>query len=312
MSPDGRPWEVAGHDESRHRPGDEPLWNESYYMDFVAEDGSVGGYVRLGFYPNLGVAWWTTALVRPGEPSVLSLAFDLVPGEAPALEASGPRCTAALAIPDPLSTLVGTSTADAAVFEDPAGVYRGEPGRPADLGLDLTWRTDGEPYHYRLTTRYEIPCLVEGTIHLDGHDVALRGHGQRDHSWGVRDWWAFGWCWLAARLGDGTRVHAADIRIPGSPVAFGYVQAPSAPTAPLTSLSVVEELGPDGFPERGRVTLEPGALDLFVEPLGFAPILLTAPDGRLSRFPRAMARFEGSDGRSGLGWIEWNQPQGPR
>ena len=185
MSPDGRPWEVAGHDESRHRPGDEPLWNESYYMDFVAEDGSVGGYVRLGFYPNLGVAWWTTALVRPGEPSVLSLAFDLVPGEAPALEASGPRCTAALAIPDPLSTLVVTSTADAAVFEDPAGVYRGEPGRPADLGLDLTWRTDGEPYHYRLTTRYEIPCLVEGTIHLDGHDVALRGHGQRDHSWGV-------------------------------------------------------------------------------------------------------------------------------
>jgi hypothetical protein len=38
-------------------------------------------------------------------------------------------------------------------------------------------------------------------------------------------------------------------------------------------------------------------------------VILVAPDGRTSRFPRAMARFVGADGRSGHGWIEWNQPQ---
>ncbi len=310
MSPGGHPWDVEAADESRHRSGDEPLWNESYYMDFVAEDGSIGGYARLGFYPNLGVAWWTTAVVRPGQPSVLSLAYDLVPVAPSALEAGGPGCRVTLGVPEPLSTLTLEATAAAASFEDPTGVYRAEPGRPVDLGLELSWRTDGEPYHYGLTTRYEIPCTVEGTVALDGHEIAVGGHGQRDHSWGVRDWWAFGWCWLAVRLDDGTRVHAADIRIPGSPVAFGYLQAPAQPTAPVTSLSVVEELGADGLPTRGRVVLEPGAVDLTVEPLGFGPILLTAPDGRVSRFPRALARFSGSDGRWGLGWIEWNQPQG--
>jgi hypothetical protein len=29
-------------DEGRHEPGAEPLWNESWYFDFAAEDGSIG------------------------------------------------------------------------------------------------------------------------------------------------------------------------------------------------------------------------------------------------------------------------------
>ena len=29
---------------------------------------------------------------------------------------------------------------------------------------------------------------------------------------------------------------------------------------------------------------------------------------RHARFPRALCRFETADGRSGVGWTEWNQP----
>ena len=37
-------------------------------------------------------------------------------------------------------------------------------------------------------------------------DVSLQagGWGQRDHSWGVRDWWLLGHVWFAVRLEDGT------------------------------------------------------------------------------------------------------------
>ena len=31
---------------------------------------------------------------------------------------------------------------------------------------------------------------------------------------------------VSVRLDDGTRVHLADIRMPGFPVAFGYIQPP--------------------------------------------------------------------------------------
>ena len=48
-----------------------------------------------------------------------------------------------------------------------------------------------------------------------------------------------------------------------------------------------------------------------VEPRNFSPVHLVdeAPDGtRHARFPRALCRFETSDGRTGVGWTEWNQP----
>ncbi len=79
----------------------------------------------------------------------------------------------------------------------------------------------------------------------------------------------------------------------------------------MTSLDVTEELGPEGLPQQGRAQIGPGGLDLRIEPLAFGPVVLEAPDGRVSRFPRALARFDAADGRSGLGWIEWNQPGAP-
>ena len=65
--------------------------------------------------------------------------------------------------------------------------------------------------------------------------MPVAGQGQRDHSWGVRDWWAFGWCWSSVRLQDGTRVHLADIRMPGFPVSFGYMQTPGRGVHPITA-----------------------------------------------------------------------------
>ena len=68
-----------------------------------------------------------------------------------------------------------------------------------------------------------------------------------------------------------------------------------------------EEIDANGFPIKGRI--EVGDLHLDLSPLYIAPVLMVDPDGRVSRFPRTMARFSHADGRQGLGWIEWNQPQ---
>ena len=75
-----------------------------------------------------------------------------------------------------------------------------------------------------MTTRYEIPCQVTGSITVDGEELRLDGPGQRDHSWGVRDWWSFGWCWSAGHLDDGTHTHLTEVRSDGGPFYAGYVQ----------------------------------------------------------------------------------------
>jgi hypothetical protein len=197
------------------------------------------------------------------------------------------------------------------------------PAGTTNLAVDLTWTTDGVPYGYDVTTRYEIPCLVSGTVTVGDETIRIAGQGQRDHSWGVRDWWAVGWCWCAIRLEDGTRVHLVDMRIPGVDVVLGYVQSRANKTAlPVTALSVNEDSGAHGLPSRARIEIAavPGPdsasesavhLGIDVATVAFGPVLFRNDDGRTSRFPRAMVQCVTDDGRSGSGWIEWNQPSGP-
>jgi hypothetical protein len=300
------PHSVDPADEQRHPPGPEALWNESYYLDFVTDDAGVAGYARIGLYPNLGVTWWTTMLVGTGRPLVASVAYDLpvAGGTGLRIEADGVEMSAP--VDQPLATMSLRGTAPARRHDRPEAVYRSSPGDPTTIAMDLTWSTDGSPYHYELTTRYEVPCSVRGEIAIDDERLTVSGQGQRDHSWGVRDWWAFGWCWAATRLDDGTRVHVADIRIPGQRLAFGYVQPPGGPVRPVTSLTVTEELGAEGLPVVGRARVEPGGLDLRIEPLAFGPLVLVAPDGRVSRFPpcRGAVRGNGRAIRSRVDRVE--------
>jgi hypothetical protein len=55
--------------------------------------------------------------------------------------------------------------------------------------------------------------------------------------------------------------------------------------------------------------VEPGANELVLSPVSFAPVRMDAPDGRVSFFPRATCRVRAADGRTGVGWLEWNLPQ---
>jgi hypothetical protein len=296
-------------DEGRHAPDPDQLWNESWYADFVANDRSLAGYMRWGLYPNMGLSWWTTTVVRGDEPWLASVNYRLaVPDQG--LSVDDGKWSVALEPSGDLKEFTVRADAPATRHAQPWHAYAGDPGEAAHLGMDLTWTTDGAPYHYVLTTRYEVPCTVAGTITVDGERVGVEGQGQRDHSWGVRDWWTTSWCWMSCRLDDGTRFHTVQVRLPGMPVFFGYVQRPAEGlVAPITALSVDEELGDHGLPRRARIEFEPGPVTLEVEPAGFGPLLLTAPDGRLSRFPRAHIRVATGDGRRGDGWIEFNQPQ---
>ena len=310
---------VLPSDEGRHPPDPEDLWNESYYFDFVAPDRSLGGWLRLGLYPNRGVAWWTAWIVRPGRPGLCSVDYHapVPPGDSLATTTAHDGTRIAMEVRHPLEEFhLVADTAGLLVEPDRLG-YDETGWTPSRLGVDLTWTTDGVPYHYELTTRYEIPCTVAGTVSLGDEVVHIDGQGQRDHSWGVRDWWAFGWCWCSVRLDDGTRIHLSDIRIPGMPVFFGYIQTPHQPSTPaarpVTALTVQETLGEHGFPTDARIHVAAAPdhdLRLDITPLAFGPVLLRDDvTGKTSRFPRAMIACRADDGRTGAGWIEWNQPE---
>ena len=81
--------------------------------------------------------------------------------------------------------------------------------------------------------------------------------GQRDHSWGVRDWWSAEWMWSAAHLEDGTHLHGVEFRLPGAPpVGVGYSQPPEGGVEELDFVRAHEQVAADGLIEEGRIASE--------------------------------------------------------
>jgi hypothetical protein len=112
--------------------------------------------------------------------------------------------------------------------------------------------------------------------------------------------------WSAGRLDDGTRFHAVVFRLPDTPaIGVGYVQPPTGEVMEPEAVTASEEVGPDGLITTARIGLDD--LQLEVEPVAFGPLLLEAPDGRISQFPRAMCAVHDRSGRSGVAWVEWNR-----
>jgi hypothetical protein len=293
-------------DEGRHQPGPEELWNESWYFDVVSDDGSIGLYSRLGLYPNLGVSWMTAFVCGPGRPTVAIVDFEAPLPAGEDLTIAAPALVVEHECEAPLERFRVRLTGSGEAHADAAALLRGEPGEPVEVGFDLIWETLGEPYAYRVATRYEIPCRISGSITIDGEELPVTGLGQRDHSWGPRDWWSAEWMWSAGHLQDGTRLHGVEFRIPGAPpLGVGYLQSPENEVFELDAVSASEQVGADGLITSAEIRY--GELAVSVHPIAFGPLRLEAPDGRLSMFPRAMCRIETEDGRSGVAWVEWNR-----
>ena len=301
-------------DERHHEHDADPLWSESLYFDFFDRAGDVGGYVRIGRYPNLGVIWYWACVVGRDRRLVTVIDHAVpLPSNPASLEIRTDGLWADHNVETPFDHLSLGLEAFGLAHDDPAEVYTGAFGDKTPIAFDLEWERDGEVFRYPdLLPRYEIPCRVHGEILLGDETIDFDGFGQRDHSWGQRDWWSTGWCWTAFRMDDGARFHAVTTK-PSNGFAIGYDQEPGAP-APgfdlVTAFEADEVLGAEGIPIAATLTINGTAFD--VEPLAWSPVLLVGPDGREARFPRGLARFTerggDHDGREGLGWIEFNQP----
>ncbi|SPM42315.1 phosphotransferase [Mycobacterium numidiamassiliense] len=302
-----QPLQPSEDDEGTHTPTAEPLWSESWYADFVDAAQGLGGWFRIGLIANQQTAWVQALLCGPDLPTVAVAADVPLPPDPWVVRADGLELGHAASTP--LQCYRVDLRGQGQSYSDPSALLRGEAGTPVELTMDLVWATDGTPYKYRITTRYEIPCTVSGTVTVDGKTYEFDSvAGQRDHSWGVRDWWSMNWVWSALHLDDGTHVHGVNMRIPGVPnFSVGYVQDPKGALTELDAVNTRESFDINGLPVDATLVFDPADLTTNLEVHGNAPVRLTAEDGRVSEFARAWVGVNTADGRSGVGWIEWNR-----
>jgi hypothetical protein len=294
-------------DELAHAPTAEPLWSESWYADFADAAQGLGGWFRIGLIANQQKALVHVLLCGPDMPTVAIDAEVPLPADPWVLRADAFEVGHSASAP--LQAYGVDVRGRGQAYPDPSALLRGEPGTPVDVTMNLVWATDGAPYKYRLTTRYEIPCSVSGNVTIDNTSYRVDSvPGQRDHSWGVRDWWSMDWIWSALHLDDGTHLHGVNIRIPGAPTfSVGYIQGADDTVTELDTVASREAFDANGLPLNATLDLNPGGVTADIEVRGHAPVLLTAADGRVSQFPRAWVSVSTEDGRSGVGWVEWNR-----
>jgi hypothetical protein len=185
------PLQPKVEDEHSHTPGEEELWNESWYFDLVDEKSGVGVYVRLGRYPNLKGSWYTAVITHPVK-GLLAVTDYECPHPKDDLDIQTDRFRATQKVIVPLQEYQIALKGAAEQYIDPADVLQGKKGKDAHVDMNISWKTDGIPYAWRMTTRYEIPCRATGIVVIDGEEIAFKDVvAQRDHSHGVRDWVSF-------------------------------------------------------------------------------------------------------------------------
>jgi hypothetical protein len=214
-----------------------------------------------------------------------------------------------LSVREPRQRVRVVSEAVGIELADPAQAFHGLEGPSVPVRLDLEWASRAEAFPYAMTTRYEVSSWITGTVTIGDETMTVDCAGQRDHSWGLRDWWQFPWNWTSGHLDDGSFFHAARSIIPDLDLfATGYTVDSNGKLTPAEVIENQVDIDAEKLPTAARQQI--GPVSCTTAPVGHAPILLVAPDGRETRFPRAMCRYTTDDGQSGTGWTEYNWPPG--
>ena len=200
--------------------------------------------------------------------------------------------------------------------DDPAELYRPGGGRGdlVPMGLDLEWETDGEPYHYgarRPATRSPASCTARCCSATSASSSTASASATTPGASATG-----GSSAGCGRRGGSTTAPASTAPTSASPTCVSASATCSRRTAAswpaawpdATGGGVVRRGGARrrGLPDGGdgddrRARAHDAAARL-------RPGAARRPRGPGRPLPRAMCRFATPDGRTGLGWTEWNQP----
>ncbi|HEX7521331.1 MAG TPA: hypothetical protein VF441_04655 [Acidimicrobiia bacterium] len=312
---------IQPEDEGAHPFSPEhEWWNESWFLDWFDETGGRAGHVRIGLHPNQRRAFVWVLLYEHGEWLVVEeprLALDALDVDALAYDGWGLQL--AWERSDPLRS--GRLTANGH-----GRIVTGErAGQVMPFEIDLAYRGVGAahsmgpsdvPGHSAegyTSNRFEQPVSFDGVMGIGGAQP-FTGRGERDHSWGPRDW-NIEWVFIVVGHDD-FRLQCADVDLPGvGRITGGYILRDRSQS--LTEVSPELTFGDDDLtnPVSGRLSLtaEDGTvLAGTIESVAGVEIDIThcfdPPRG--TNYRRTLIRFTPDGGTAALGWLERNHFDG--
>ncbi len=303
-------------------------WNESWFWDWFRLDGSAAGHLRVAFHPNQDRAWlWLFLFDGANWVAIEETRLPLSDWEQPELRYDRFGLRFSWVVHSPLRSGRLRCEGYGRVVSGPdAGLVL-----PVAVDLDITadgiphstGQTDVEGHEDSVysTSRFEQPIRVSGSCRIGAEVLELEGQGERDHSWGPRDW-NLEWIFMVMG-GEEIRLQWAAVDIEGlDRIGVGYLQRLDG-AHDVVAVDESLELRPsvaDTVAGRFEVSMDDGsAITGTVETVSATEIDIShcfVPP-RPTTYRRALVRVT-VEGRTSLGWLEFNRfdpgllPRDPR
>ncbi|MEM3647128.1 MAG: hypothetical protein QW334_03170 [Thermofilum sp.] len=282
-------------DEENHKPSERSDWRESYYFNFVDLENMVSGFTTIGLYPNLSRREFVFAVFHGGERHLYhqehESRFSL---ETPECLDDGRLCF----------QLVEALKSWRIIFSNPR------------LEAEILWTGRFPAFSFGRGSgtswegHFEQSGTVSGRIRIGGVEKNIQGYGQRDKSWGPRQWHIDHWYAFHAQF-RGFSIGLRMDSVKGVKTVSGGVSTAWGST-PVSSVRVEAEYGGDPGTPTGAVTRiicqdgkEYVVCSKLLSPSSFVKFTRRFPGG-MTELVEAMAvhRLEES-GETGTGLLEW-------
>ena len=288
---------LTDSDEYAHTPNEKPDWRESYYFNWVDLSAGISGFSTIGLLPNTSKREFVFALFYNGEREVYFVE---------------PVCVVSEDFHEALSDGV-LSYELVEPFKEWKIHYEGK-----KLQADIRWIGRFPAYDFGRGSgtswagHFEQSGVPRGKIEfLDGKVIEFNGLGERDKSWGSRDWHIESWYALHAQFDTvsiGLRldtvngefhpsggISTADSHVPISKVELETIYHDEKPSFPFGALTKV--YGEDGSCYTLKSSL--------ISETSFVRFAREFPSGTTELFEE-MAVHECKElGTQGTGLIEW-------
>jgi hypothetical protein len=284
-------------DDYRHIPEEELDWRESYYFNFVSRDNKTSGFTTIGILPNQEKAEFVLALIHEDKQK---------------LYYKEQKAT----INDQSSSLISDKILTYKLIE-PLHKWEIE-FVDADLELNIQWTARFPPFDFGKGSgtswkgHFEQSGIIKGAAKLsDGRKIKIDGYGQRDKSWGPRDWHIENWFALHAQF----ETYAVGLRrdtVNGlAHISGGITSAKKQSTASQVDLEITYGKGDCPSPT-GALTnirfVDGNILKLksrLISPESFVRFSRSFPKGSTELFEGLAIHEAAANGERGTGLIEF-------
>lgn len=307
------------------KANDNKEWNESYYFCFADKRNNIKGMTRIGFKPN-----------KPEGMSFLFLFFSDGTAAGYHTNDDSKEYSNPLTVGDITHSYEKSNNTWKYTFNGSMIQVKNSEDFPKvrenpelimnflDVNLELTLNPLNEPYEYseHMTAEsleigkkagdfhWEQLGIIRGSITIDGEESMLEAMGQRDHTFGIRDWTGVGnWLYYVIWFNEDLAINPAAIVMDDGRMSTGGFLFKNGENIPLRTIEIIDQqFRKDGiFPVSSTLEITDKDRNLYIlkgRPGAIIPLPFKNAEGQTSYLIQAFGEFELNEIKGGYGTFE--------